>query len=494
MDTLVDDLNEITISSQEEIKYKRYDKLLPMAGWGFPEWVYAEGAPERFGLGIRADTNKLPPDFWSNRFIPVPSHLFSKDPKIEESVVHAFHKYLTTQAPLWTNFMHVTPTLLLLLTGLPPVGRVSYFKYLEEQDLREYSLKKRQYAEGYAGYMDTLADFASFIHNPDVPDHEVEKARSLVTLLEKKFTHPPEHFVRTEEGQKLVNQYLVSHRACRIKEDVSLSQYQSGYCPPVLNIYETLWRYHRIRDYMEANLGFISPETNQHNLDEFLNNCKKANDLFRGATESLTADFAARHNPKLGIVIEALHKSFNDGSFTPDWSTINFSTEDVLDMLKSYGLHMIDAIERCILTMLGFPNETHTYLSVFNQPSTYILQDETDNAAFNVIEDTRAYNDLIHTLRTKYLPGWKKTANGNVACFDPREDLDNIDKYLKNILVNCALASYPKQSVSEFYLRIKQIVRPSKGYKAPKESMKELSVFRTETHESIPLFPSAKVH
>ena len=493
MEGLVDDLEAVEISSQEELAFQRYDKLLPMKEWGFPEWVYAEGAPEGFGKGVRADTNRLPPSFWSNRFIPVPTHLFSKDPKIEESVVHSFHKYLTTQAPLWTNFTHITPTLLLLLTGLPPVGRVLYFQHLEDSDIREYALKKSQYAEGYAGYLDTLDDFDKFKQNPEVPEHEFEKAKALIKLLEKQFTHPPELFVRTKEAQELINQYLIAHRACRIKEDVSLSQYQTCYCPPVLNLYEILWRYHRIRDYMEANGGFHSPQTNQHNLEQFLSDCKKANDGFSASMEMLTADFVSRHSPKLGMVIQSLHKSFDDGSFSPDWSTIDFSAQDVLDMLKTYGLHMIDAIERCLLTMLGVPEDSHKYLSVFNQPLSYGLSDE-DNERFNVIADTRAYNDLIHTLRTKYLPGWKKTTSGSVACFDPREDSDAVDRYLKNVLLNCAFVSYPKQAATDFYLRIKQIVRPSKGYKAPKESMKELSVFKTETHEVIPLFPSLKMH
>lgn len=460
-------LDDVEISSMSELEIEQLKKLLPLKGWGFPNWVYSEGAPEGFGLGIYADIGQTSnKEIVSNRFIPLPLHLFPEDKQVDGLIVDTFHKFLSTQGILWADFNQITPTLMLLLTGKPPIQRIHILEYLEKQILEEYDLKKNLYKEAYEAFQTSTDD-----------------GRKLAF----QFIHPPERFALTDEGRRLINRYLVTTRGSRIKEDVSLSQYKFSYSPPKMSTFEILFRYHRMRDLLEAHSGFLHYATNTRNYNTFIANCTKANLQYNIEIENLL-ETVLQQFPAVKRNMLSIHRLFEDGYSVPDWniSDTNY-VEDLAPAMHKYTILMIAAIERCIMTMIDIPESTIPYLLTTQQPEFYSLF-EKDEERFNIIEDVRGYNDLVHVLRTRYLPSWYKISDGNVACFDDRESSQKISQYLQNVILNLARQTYSLQNIHKDYLQLKQSICFSKTQKIPFNPRKNITIFETDTHNSISPF------
>lgn len=505
-------LDDVQINTEEEIHKKRFQHLVPLKDWGFPASVYAEGSPDGFGRGIWCDMDNIPiSEILSNRFIPVPMHLFQTDTKFNEVIVNGFHKQITSSAPLWCNFSHITPFLMLLLTSKPPIKRVAILQHMETQVIEDYTDKKELYREGYHGFQETKQRLetlkrercdldneisslrSAFSDNEDFTDEkyrelskQIEIMEADVKVMSRIFTRPPEEFIRTAEGHMIATRYLSHTRYNRMKEDVSRAQYMFGLTPPVLSTYEILYRYHRMRDFLEASNGFHDSVSNQRGYLAFSEVCKNANESYISDMETINTEILNEF-PELKTVIGVLHRAFDNGVYIPDWSNISEFSEELLNAMHHYTLLMIVAVERCIMTMLGLTEEIQAYLVVTNQVKQYQLNEE-DNDRFNSMDDVRAYNNIIHTLRTRYLPNWRNIASGSVACFDPRESKENIDAYLKNVMLNLAFSHYPRQNSVRTYLQLKQAVRPSVKVLVKPSPQKKIVIMQTDTLKPVPLF------
>lgn len=475
IDTLLDD---VVISSEEEKKAAYMKHLLPIPEWGFPKWVFAQGAPNGFGDGVYVLADFVRnAEIFANYFIPWASHLIPEDKRAVQLRMDTFHQLLMHYGVLWCNFERITPTLLLLLNSKPPTARVAIMEQAEHELKADYEHKKSLYAEAYAGFQEQLN-----------ADNDEETSKELETLKEK-FKHPPHKFMLTDEGRRITSEYLFNVRASRIKEDVSLSQYRTPRFAPTLPIYEIMFMYHCIKDAMDVYTGLISPVSNKKKYDEFTALCNQANKKYISDLEE-NLPHTLRAHPKLSLVLDNIHAQFDSGNLIPQWPKDLCPDDVVVSAMHMYTMNMVVAIEECIMTMIGLSEDVKANLSTMHQPERYVNPEKDPNVTLN---DCRHYNDMVHSLRIKFLPNWPFTASGKVACMDALESEKNVHAYLKNIVLVLARHTYSQARINRYYLQMKQIVRPSVVDPVPYTPSRTVILYRSDSNfEQIPALVSNK--
>jgi len=444
-------LDDISISSEEEKKEAMLKGLLPVSGWGFPSWVFSQGESRGFGKGIFALGDEVRhPDLFANRFIPWAAHLVPKNVQADRIRVDTFHQVLMHYGVLWCCFERITPSFLLLLNCRPAVKRVAYLEHLEQLKISQYELEKQLYADAWHEYQDMISTARDNLDD--------QKIQELIKKLAVKFTHRPEQFAQTADGRKIILDYLFNTRMSRMKEDVSISQYETPYFSPTLPVYEILFLYHSIKDAMDVYCGFINPETNSKKYKEFTETCNRAN-LRYISDLSHNLNLVLKAFPKVSTALSAIHAHFDEGHFIPQLSEDLCPVDDLLEAMHMYTVNMIVAVERCIMEYIGLTDDVKAALSTTMQSARYV-NPELDHQAS--LRHNRNYNSMVHSLRTKFLPNWPNIASGEVACLDQTESRSKIEAYAKNVILHLARHTYDDSRANRFYLQMKQIVSPSK--------------------------------